>query len=169
MTDIQQTTDAINWEVDKNKLPSTLNVLTILTFIGSGLALISTIWGLFKAPPSETDLQEMQDKLDKAPDFIKSFSGSHLVELTRKSMENRIPIMVLSLVALGLCIYGAIQMRDRKKLGFYLYVIGELFLPFISMAIFIGLDLYGGFALGIAILIPAVFIILYASQLKHLS
>jgi hypothetical protein len=169
MTDIQQTTDPINWEVDKNKLPEMLNVLTILTFIGSGLGAITTVWGLLKPPPSEAYLQDMQDKYDKAPDIVKSFMGPHVVDLTRKTMENRIPLLLLAIVGIGLCVYGAMQMRARKKQGFTIYLIGELALPLISMALFVGFGYYTGFSLALNLFLPVLFIILYASQLKYLS
>ncbi len=117
MTDIQQTTDAIDWEVDKKKLPEMLRVLTVLTFIACGLFSIYPIIQLIKGPQTEADLQTMQDNMDKVPAFLKNFMGTHAVDIARKTMENRIPILVLGLVALALCIYGAIQMRDRKKSG----------------------------------------------------
>ena len=169
MTDIQQTTDAINWEVDKKKLPEMLNVLTILTFIASGIQAIYAIWGVIKPPPSESELQNMQDKIDQAPDLVKNFTGSHAVEIIRKTMENRIPLMVINLAAAALCIYGALEMRRLKKQGYYFYLIGELVLPVIAMVVLIGLSLYGSFTLVSSLFIPVLFLILYATQLKHLS
>lgn len=169
MTTIPQSQDTIDWEVDKNKLPKTLNTLSILTFIGCGLGTISLLWGLFKKPLSETDFQDMQDKYDKAPDFVKSIMGSHGVELARKSTENNFSISILTLICIALCLYGAIRMRALKKEGFYIYVVGELILPLATSIIFVGLGLYGSFTLLLFIAIPLLFIILYARQLKYLS
>lgn len=169
MPDIQQTTDAIDWEVDKKKLPTTLNVLTILTFIACGLSGISIIVQLIKGPQSDEDLQAMQEKMDKAPSFLKSFMGTHGVEIARKTMENHFSLMILSLVSLGLCAYGAAQMRGLKKLGFYIYLIGELVLPVLTIMIFIGLSYYSATTLLFTFGIPVLFIILYATQLKYLT
>jgi hypothetical protein len=168
MTTIEQSPDTIDWEV-KNKLPKTLNTLSILTFIGCGLGMISPIVSIFKKPISEADLQDMQDKYDKAPDFVKSIMGSHGVEMTRKTMENNFSIMMLTVVGIALCFYGALRMRALKKEGFYIYVIGELVVPFLTIGIFIGFGLYGAFTMAMTVVITALFIILYATQLKYLS
>lgn len=169
MVDIQQTGNPIDWEVDKKKVPETLNVLTILTFIGSGLFGLIGLWGLLKPSPTETELQETQERMDKAPDFMKSIIGPHAVEMARKTAENRIPLLVLTVVAIVLCIYGAIQMRALKKQGFYIYVIGEIVIPLISMFVFVGIGLYGGFNLFMSLFFPLLFIVLYATQLKRLN
>lgn len=169
MTINPHTMDTIDWEVDKNKVPKTLNTLSILSFIGCGIALIGLLVGIFKKPPSEADLQDMQDKLDRAPAFVQKFTGSHSVEMTRKTIENSFSINLLSAIALALCLYGVIRMRNLKKEGFYIYLLGELVVPLATMIIFVGLGLYGSFALALSILIPVLFIILYATQLKYMS
>jgi hypothetical protein len=152
---------------EPKKLPDMLNVLTILTFVGSGIGILSSIWSCIRAQDSYDKMVEAQSKLDSMPDFAKKFMGPEMVEMTRRALENRIPILILSLLSMGLCIYGAIQMRQFKKTGFTVYLIGEL-LPAVAGAIFIGVSTFGGFAL-IGYLIYAVFIILYATQLKYLK
>jgi hypothetical protein len=168
MADIQQTADSINWEVDKKKIPETLNVLTILTFIGCGLGFLSSLWSFFSAQKSYDAMLQAQGNLENAPDFAKKLAGPEMLEMLRKTLENRIPILLLGVVGYALCLYGAIQMRARKKQGFGIYVIGEL-LPVAGALIFIGFGILTGFTLAFAFLIPALFIILYATQLKHLS
>jgi tryptophan-rich sensory protein len=77
-------------------------------------------------------------------------------------------IMILALVGIALCFYGAMQMRNLKKQGYLIYVVGEI-LPIISFAIFVGFGgLFGGIAMIFSTLIAAVFIILYTLQRKHL-
>ena len=169
MTTNPQSQDTIDWEVDKNKLPGSLNTLSILSFIGCGLGLIGMLIGILRKTPSEADLQEMQDKFDRSPEFLKSIMGSHSVELTRKTIENSFSMNLLGFISIALCLYGVLRMRALKKEGFYIYVIGELVLPLASMIIFTGLGLYGSITLAFAILIPLLFVILYATQLKYLS
>ena len=152
---------------EPKKLPDMLNVLTILTFIGCGLGTISSIYGFVNAQTSYDKMVQVQGKLDDAPALVKKFMGPEMLEMARKSLENRTPILLLTLVAYGLCLYGAIQMRSRKKAGFSIYVVGEL-LPIAASCIFIGMGTFGGFGL-FAFLIPVVFIILYGTQLKHMK
>jgi len=160
-------TDSLNLEEETKKLPDMLNVLTILTFIGSGLGLITSVWSYVKAPKTYEDTIAAQNQMENAPDFVKKLAGPNMVEMARKSLDNRMPILLLGLIGVALCIYGAIQMRALRKTGFTLYFIGEV-LPVITAFIFIGFGLFSTFSLGITIAFPLVFIILYATQLKHL-
>jgi hypothetical protein len=166
MTDFQQPGAPANLLEEPKKRSETLNVITILTFIGSGIAIISQVYSFFKAQASYDQMVAMQDKMDQMPGFMKGMMGGDPIEMTRKALENRTPLLILNVVAAVLCIYGAMQMRQLKKAGFPIYVIGEL-LPFATMFIFLGS--MGGFALIFSLLIAAVFIFLYASQRKHLS
>jgi len=167
MTDNQQT-EILNWDEKKNKLPETLNVVSILSLIGCGLGFILSIWGYIGAPKNYEKLQEMQGKLDEMPAYVKKLAGPEALEMSRKSLENRMPILLLSLVGCSICLYGVLQMRARKKVGFSIYTIGEL-LPLVVSIIFLGMASFGGFAIAFGLIIPLVFIILYATQLKHMK
>ncbi|MDP4148869.1 MAG: hypothetical protein Q8927_21085 [Bacteroidota bacterium] len=171
MTDIQQKQpagNAANWDPEKKKVPETLNVLTILTYIGCGLGLIFSVYGFFTAQATYELMLQKQGSLDNLPDFAKKMMGPEMLEMYHKMFENRIPILLLALIGYVLCFYGATQMRQRKKMGFSLYVIGEI-VPVVALFIFIGTGAMIGVTLVTSLIIPAVFIILYATQLKHLS
>jgi hypothetical protein len=168
MTESNPTVDTLDWDEKGKKLPDMLNVLTILTFIGCGLGLISSIWSFSSAQKGYDAAVDMQSKLDNLPDYAKRMMGPDPVAMARKSLENRMPILLLTLVAVALCLYGAIQMRKKKKAGFSLYLIGEV-LPIITTFIFLGFGLLSGFTLTLAFFFPVLFIILYATQLKHLA
>jgi hypothetical protein len=168
MGDIRETQNQPNWLEEPRKLPSTLNVVSILTFIGCVYIGCTQIYSFFTAQKSYDRLLAAQDKLDNMPEFMKKFAGPEMLEVTRLTMENRVPILLLTLVGIGLCLYGAIMMRRLKKLGFYVYVIGEL-LPIVTAYLFAGLGLLGAFGAFFAIFIPIVFIIMYGTQLKYLS
>ena len=168
MADLNRPANPDNWLEEPRKLPAMLNVLTMLTFIGGGLGVCSQIYSFFNAKASYEKIVQMQDKLDNMPEFMKSFMGPKMVEMARLSYENRVPILLLTMVAVGLSIAGAAQMRKFKKLGFYIYLIGKI-LAVATAALFIGLGAFGGFGIISALLFPAIFIILYATQLKYLS
>jgi len=151
------------------KLPSGINVLTILTFIGCAVGLLGGIYSFAKAEQNYKTLEELQasGKMDEMPGFMKSFAGPEALEMARKSLENRIPILIITLVGVALCFYGALQMRKLQKQGFYTYVIGQV-VPVIGTIIFLGASVFKGFAI-IGFCFPILFIILYATQLKHLK
>lgn len=150
----------------KPALPSGLNVLTILTFVGSALALLSGIWSYISAEKSYENIQKAQENLANAPGWVKGMMGPDAVEMAKKTMENKLPILLLTLASAALCIYGAMEMRKLKKQGFILWLVGEV-LPIVASVIFIGFGIFKGVTLFI-MLFPVLFIILYAVNRKHL-
>ncbi|MEO6405663.1 MAG: hypothetical protein ABIY51_08300 [Ferruginibacter sp.] len=158
-------------DFEKPVLPSGLNVLTILTFIGCVFQLGGGIFTFLNAKKSfdEKDKIIAQMQSGEMPKFVRSMMGdpAHFEELVTKSYENRLPILIISLVAVALCFVGAMQMRKLKKQGYLLYVIGEL-LPFLSMALFIGVFSMSGVGFMIGACITLLFIILYTTFRKNL-
>jgi hypothetical protein len=151
----------------KQIIPSGINTLTILTFIGSGLSLIFVgltpfINKLFlgfmeNARTSGTELTAKQ-----IADIEK---GKAVMELTAANM---IPLMVIGLVSIGLCVLGAVWMRKLKRDGLWIYVGGEL-LPVVGNFILLGTDQFTGVtSVLMALALPLVFIALYFRQMKYL-
>ena len=118
--------DLLNYdEQGQAKLPSGLNVLTILTFIGCSIFGLLTLF----SPMLNKFLLGIMDK-----------AGSSGQELTAKQIEemqkgraalelanqNMIPLMAIGLVGIALCFIGALWMRKFKKDGYWMYVAGEL-------------------------------------------
>ncbi len=160
--------NADNWLEEPKKIPDMLNVLSILTFIACGIFALMQIWSFTRARASYEAMVQVQSRIDDMPEMAKKFMGPEMVEIARKSYENRVPILLLAMVGFALCAYGAYLMRQFKKTGFYIYVLGEIVLPFVSGFIFVGLNSFSGLALVFGLLIPVVMIILYATQLKYL-
>lgn len=154
---------------EQSKLPTGLNVLTILTIIGTILfGFIGGIYGFFSARSSYEKTKETLEsgKMDSAPGWAKGFLNKDMLELQHKMLENKLPILILTLVASALCLYGAIEMRKRKKQGYTLWLIGEL-LPVATTFIFLGVGAFKGFGL-FGIFFPLIFIILYTVNRKEL-
>lgn len=160
-----------NEDNDPPKMSSGLNLITILTFIGCALGAIFSVWGFFSAEKNFKNIDKMIEQLnsDAMPGWLKSLTGdpAHIVQMITKSYENRIPIVLLSLVAMALCLVGALQMRKLKKQGYLIYIIGEL-LPFLTQFIFIGTFSFSGLGFYAGICIAALFILLYSLQRKNL-
>jgi len=155
---------------DEKKQASTLKTLTVLTFIGSGLGLIGAVYTFFTAKTSYEAVDKLMNggDLDKVPSFLRGMYTPEFLEMARKSYENRIPICLLSIIAMALCIFGAIQMRKLKADGYWLWLIGEL-LPLFATLFFLGTAAFNGIFAWIGVLIPLIFVALYTAQRKHLS
>lgn len=175
MTDLNQNLnqakDALNLEdKDMKKLPQGLNVLTILTYIGSALGALSAIWSYISAATTYKTYQALNGTMEglKTDNSAVNSMLSGASEMVKKAYDNRMMILIFSLVGIALCFYGAMQMRNLKKQGYMIYVVGEI-LPIITFAVFIGFGgLFGGVTMIFSTLIAAVFIILYTLQRKHL-
>ncbi len=169
MSDIDQFKGTPFDERNTGIIPGSLKTLTVLTFIGCGIGLLGTLYNIISGKKNLDTMEKMQgsEQLEKMPDFLKKMYTPEAVELTRIGYENRIPLTIISLVAIALCLYGAIQMRALKKQGYSLWLIGEL-LPIIGTVIFIGTAAFSNFSGIILLSIVALFVLLYSLQLKYL-
>jgi hypothetical protein len=150
------------------RLPTMLNVLTILTFIDNafGFAFSFIIFAL--APLTYQAAVRNQGRFDQLPFFVQAILGSDHVERARMAMENRLPILLFFLLAVSFRFFGALQMRHLKKRGFYLYILGNL-LPGIAVLALMKVDPVTGIAAVVSYTFALIFVILYATQLKYMK
>jgi hypothetical protein len=151
---------------EENKLPSLLNVLTILTFIGCAFELFSQIKNFISGEDNLEKIRKAQVNIDQMPAFARKFVGPEVLEMTQKTLDNKVPLLIISLLSIGLCTYGAVEMRKLKKQGYMLWIVGEL-LPIVGSLIFIGTILFQTIFIYFSIF-PIIFIILYTTQRKYL-
>lgn len=160
-------TDSIeNFDMESNKPSQTLNVLTILTFIGCA------VFGLFTiATPallgfSKKMIAKAQESAEMTPEKIAELrKGLEGIELAEKNM---IPLIVVGMAGIVLCFVGAMMMRKLKKDGFWIYTAGQL-LPLIAGIFIMGTSQYQGASNFVFPFISVLFIFLYASQRKYLK
>lgn len=152
-------------ETSSQKLPGMLNVLSILTLIGSGFVGLSGIYSYFTVCESIKKMEELD--LDSLGGGAMGKMMENATEMLQKQCDHKMVILIITLVSVALCVVGALQMRKLSKSGFLLYTVGELLYPIASVLV-LGMGSMAGFALVSSLLFPVVFIILYATQLKHL-
>jgi hypothetical protein len=153
-------------EAVKPKLPTGLNVLTILTFIGCAWELYSTVNNFIGGKKALEEMEKAQEKLAEAPAWARKLAGPEVQEMMLQSFNNKVPLLIIGLIAVTLCFYGALQMRKLKKEGYFLWLVGEI-LPFIGSVIFIP-ALFNTLFIYFSIF-PLLFIVLYTFQRKHLT
>jgi hypothetical protein len=168
MTESTTTKDVLDFPGAAPKPSSGLNIITILTIVGSILGLISSVWTFISAKKSYETMKTTMDsgKLDDAPGWAKGMMTPEMLEMSRKAMENRMPLLIVGLIGSALCLYGALEMRKLKKQGYLLWLIGEI-IPLIGTMLFLGAASLSGFGL-IGIVFPIIFIILYTVYRKEL-
>ena len=146
MEEIQANPDQAN----KPKRSSLLNILCILTFIGSGMNFISSLM-----------IALFYDQFILIAESInKSF---HLPGLEMILEGKSVFFAVSALIYLG-SIAGAILMWKLKKAGFHIYTIFQILL-ILSPMYFFHLPIPSFFD----IILSGIFVILYSSNLKYMS
>jgi len=166
MTETNSSPDLLDMEDAKTGIPPTINALTILTFIGSGLLFVFNAILPFILDFAKKTLDNAGSMSDLSSDKLEQIEKSRtLIELQQKNM---VVLLITTFAAIGLCVAGAILMRKLRKDGFWLYVAGEL-LPLIVGAIIFGMAQFTGWGSYVSYLVPVVFIALYAGQMKHLK
>ena len=164
----ETTADILNFdENSKPKLPSGLNVLTILTFIGSAVFGLLTLLMPFL-------YKFLIGMMDKAVNSGKELSAKELASMEKSrslmelSQQNAIPLTIIGMAGIILCFVGALWMRKLKKDGYWMYVAGEI-APVLGSVFILGTAQYTGVSsilLGVGI--PILFVVLYTLQRKHL-
>jgi hypothetical protein len=167
MTEFNDSQEFLAQTGEKPKLPGAINVLTILTFVGCGVGIIWTLLGFW--------FVKFAMKMADSPEAQQRMTEKQLTEMEQNRpklqlmLDNMWPLILIGVVGIALCLYGAIQMRKLKKEGFYIYVVGQI-LPFIATGLLIGFGTqFSGVASYLFACIPVLFIILYAAQLKYLK
>jgi hypothetical protein len=145
------------------KRPQFLTVLCILTWIGSGLAFISGIYTFFTVDASAAMIESMNMG---GADPTGMMSGVH--EAMRLAVENKVPNLLVATICSLLCVFGAMQMWQLKKTGYFIYIAGEI-VPPIAAFVLGGGGMLGSLGAAGALVIAIIWIVLYGLNLKHMK
>ena len=156
-----------NVEGANKKRSQFLIVLCILTFVGSGLGVLSGIWGLVPSTV-ETGLQSMRD-LQEGPQVF-DIGDFNEAEYIKWSFYSNISGVITSLI----CLTGALLMFRLQRNGYFLYLCGwvvSIVITMMAMPHLLTGDLAGaGFVSTVfSILIMIAFAIMYGLNLKQMK
>ena len=155
--------------------PKLLSVTCILTWIACGLLMISALSGLITQSP-----EKEHEQIEKMRQFSPEAADKMEAALADNNGTKKILTTLLNIIAIALCAFGAAQMWNLKQTGFYFYLIGEV-IPYIGLFISgtgalsaVGAMMGGmgtaivGVAITLMIIFDAVFIVMYAVNLKYM-
>ncbi len=150
----------------KPSISPLLNILTILTIIGSIILMMLELRNYFYVEKDFESIQKMvSSKVDQTdlPLFLRSFlPNQDTLDLIEKLKVNKLPLAVAGIMGCLLCLFGAIEMRKLKKQGFAFWLFGT-FLPFVVVVFLVGLEAYSGIY-SIGLIFPALFLLLYTTR-----
>jgi hypothetical protein len=136
---------------ETKKRPQLLSILCVLTFISTGLGIFTSI-----LTPMISD--HLVEFITSKPGYEQNLTEEGLIML-----KAGWGYYLVSLVFISLSLFGAIKMWKLKRIGFHFYTIANL-LMFCLPSIFLSMD----FNL-IGLVLPGLFIGLYAIHLKQMS
>ena len=144
--------------------PVFLTVLCILTFVGAGVGVISSIYSMSTLGQLEESMALMNNTFTDSGipfDFGDSYKWLKIS-------------YVLNLFGAILCLVGALIMWNFKKIGFYFYIVGQvapLIGGFLTMNSMLKGSLvgFGMIAMIFSMIFPIAFIIMYGLNLKHMK
>jgi hypothetical protein len=164
------------------KRPTFLTVLCILSFIGCGFGIFSGISGYFtnKAAAKAGMGAEVSQQINTAMD--EAMANSEMSESERAMAEKltsafsseglNFDNLATSSLVVGImsivCLAGVFLMWQLKRMGFFIYVVGQVVsvaAPFIWSS---GLGAFGDLFAMLGAIFPVIFILLYALNLKHM-
>lgn len=165
----EETTNAENTAAagGGEKMPTFLKVLCILSFIGTGIGIISGIMGYFTYSALAAVGGGMMDSLTEA---MEGMEGAEEMGAAMDMMgidpAKQATASILQAVLCIVVLIGVIMMWKRKKTGFYIYTISNLAYAFVPLVIVGGLV---GMMGTVSVIFAIAFIIMYALNLKHMS
>lgn len=168
-----ENTNDFNLVKEKPKRSKLLTVLFILTMIGSGFGLLSSLYNLsFKTPESEIknvmksiEILEELNTDNSIPFLSNAMVGNK--ELVIETAKNIRPINISGLILYALSLFGALLMYNLDRRGFWFYLVSQVLLLFVT-PIFVGFHSSAAIGIAFSAVITALFIILYASCVKQM-
>lgn len=160
--------DLLDKEISENVQPKQrpvfLTVLCILTFSGTGLIIIVSLFSIVVMGQLESvmeDFNETYIELDSKTDLGNSYRWTKIS-------------YILNIVGSLLCLVGALIMWKLRKYGYYIYIVGQV-LPLIGTFMVMNSMFSGNFgeftifSSIFSMIFPVVFIIMYGLNLKHMK
>ncbi len=179
------TTDTTPFDFEQESRPQFLTTLCVLTFIGVGIMMLLSLIS-FKSSflTSDAEKQEQREIQYEQMSKLNPEGADAMQETMLEIQKYEKPNWVTGFFCNLLTLAGALSMWKGKRLGFHLYVLGEI-LPYLVPIVLFGqsgllgggvLSSLGGVAhtfaiaaIALMVISDITFIIFYALNLKHLK
>jgi len=153
--------------------PTFLTVLCILSFVGIGLVVISSLYNviIYSGDTVKNSLEQASQILQQSNNPFGNF-----IQNPDEYISAMFTMNLVNLISAMVCLVGVIMMWKLKKLGFFIYTVAELASPIIAMIlsgrIGMGSAFFASFMvviMVISLIFALAFVIMYAVNLKHLT
>jgi len=160
---------------EQKERPGFLTVLCVLSFIATGLGILSGLYTLISGKQNEEQMLESKVQLTKSISDMKRLGMDSWVDMMEKIQAMSIDInnnfylaAFISLIIAALGLYGVIKMFKGYKIGFHLYIIYSL-LSVASLYIYVSPANVPSIIVIINLIIAAIFIFMYSRNLHWMN
>lgn len=162
-------------ESNPPKRPVFLFVLCVLTFINTGMSLLSLLGSIFNGPLTTDQLDEQGAKFAEMAAEMRSANLHAFADVIDQLQRMTVSInehfylnLMISMVVLSIGIAGAILMLLGRKIGFHLYIAYSL-MAIIQMYLFTSPENIPTIVVLFSLIFSAVFIIMYSRNLSWIN
>lgn len=157
-----------NYEPERAVRPTFLTVLCILTFLGSGLGLISNIYSYMNADAQAADMSKASHQIQqkKSGDQIEAKIVEGMASFTAENVRKS---ALGGSVSSVLCLVGAFMMWQLKRKGYYIYILGALVGAVVPFVIFGTNNMVAMIGSVAGAFFGLLFIVLYGLNLKSMK
>lgn len=156
----------------KTNRPTALIVFGILSWLSLGLGLIGVVSNALSGPPSDEDIrqQEIEMLSQLTPEMVleSGWVVSETVDFLKTTQVKFGLLTAISFVEVIIGLIAVIMMFKLRKIGFHLYIVYSL-IALGYWILFFGHNTLGTIMAVLSGIISGIFILLYASQVKHMN
>lgn len=156
----------------KTNRPTALIVFGILSWLSLGLGLIGVVSNALSGPPTDEDIrqQEIEMLSQLTPEMVleSGWVVSETVDFLKTTQVKFGLLTAISFVEVIIGLIAVIMMFKLRKIGFHLYIVYSL-IALGYWILFFGHNTLGTIMAVLSGIISGIFILLYASQVKHMN
>ncbi len=152
--------------------PGFLTVLCVLSFITTGLGVLTNLFNFVSGPQSEEEMLEAKVALTQSISTFNDAGMSSLAEMfeklqamTEQVNDNFYLAAIISLVTVVIGLFGVLKMWQGFKIGFHLYI-GYCLLSIAGLYFYVSAENIPTAVVVWNLVLSALFIFLYSRNLK---
>ncbi len=156
----------------KTNRPTALIVFGILSWISLGIGLIGVVSNALTGPPTDEDIrqQEIEMLSQLTPEMVAEAGWvvTETIDFLKITQDKFGILTAVTFIQVVVGLIAVIMMFKLRKIGFHLYIVYSL-ITLGYWILFFGHNTLGFIMAVISGVVSAIFVLLYASQLKHMN
>ena len=167
--------DELDNNTEVKPRPGFLTVLCVLSFISTGLGLVSGLFNVFSGPSSSEQMLQAKVEMTKSVTEMKSLGMQSLadmldkIQLMSEEINNNFYLAsIISLIIVIVGLYGVFLMWKGLKQGFHFYIVYCL-LTIASIYIYVSPSNIPSVVVIFNLLLSGLFILMYSRNLKWMK